>query len=63
MVKKVITKLKTKKGNAVVISLIVLSLVLIIIGSIANIYINKLNSVKNINKYYDMKINEELNKR
>ncbi len=63
MLKKIVKKLKIKKGNAVVISLIVLSLVLIILGSIANIYLNKLNSVRNINKYYDMKINEELNKR
>ena len=53
---------KNKKGNAVVISLTTLVLVVVIIFSISGIYINKLYSLKNIEKYYDQEIKNLLTK-
>ncbi|MBF0848048.1 hypothetical protein IR145_11355, partial [Streptococcus danieliae] len=46
-----------------VISLSMLLLVITVIFSISNIYMNKIQSIKNINTYYDRKINEALEER
>lgn len=51
-----ILKIKEKKANAVVVSLLTTILVVVIIFSISSIYINKMYSLKNIDSYYDKKI-------
>lgn len=49
-----------KEGNAIVISLMTLLFIIIIMFSVAGIYINKFYSIKNLNDYYDKKIVEQL---
>lgn len=51
---------KNNKGSAILISILVLGLIILIISSISNIYTNKLNSIKNLNKFYDNKIIENM---
>lgn len=58
-----IKRISKNEGGALVLSIVVLTLITIVIATITNIYINKYNSVKNINDYYDTKLIEELNKR
>lgn len=57
---RVLKKLASNQGSAIVISLSMLLLVVTVIFSISNIYMNKVQSTKNINAYYDKKINEAL---
>lgn len=60
----ILQKLRKKnQGSAILISLSMLLLVVTVIFSISNIYMNKIQSIKNINTYYDSKINEVLDKR
>ncbi|WP_456083464.1 hypothetical protein [Leptotrichia sp.] len=54
--------LKDKKGNAIIISLLITMLVVVVMFSVVGIYINKMYSIKNLNNYYDKKIIEQLNK-
>lgn len=49
-----------KEGNVIVISLMTLLFIIIIMFSVAGIYINKFYSIKNLNDYYDKKIVEQL---
>ena len=49
-----------KEANAIVISLMTLLFIIIIMFSVAGIYINKFYSIKNLNDYYDKKIVEQL---
>ncbi|MBF0713229.1 hypothetical protein HZY83_00700 [Gemella sp. GH3] len=59
-----IDNIKTNnKGSAIVVSLLVLSLVVIIIVSVSSIYVNKVQSLKNINDYYDKLITNKLDSR
>lgn len=58
-----IKRISKNEGGALVLSIVVLTLITIVIATITNIYINKYNSIKNINDYYDTKLIEELNKR
>ena len=51
------------EGSAVVISMLVLSLLMVIVASISIIYFNKIQSIKQINKYYDIKIEKNLKNR
>lgn len=52
--------MKNNKGSAILISILTLVLVSIVIFSVANIYINKIKSLKSINDYYDIKIKEQI---
>ena len=54
--------LKDKRGNAIIVSLLVTMLVVVVMFSVVGIYMNKMYSIKNINNYYDKKIIEQLNK-
>ncbi|KXB58819.1 hypothetical protein HMPREF1871_00211 [Gemelliphila asaccharolytica] len=54
------TFMKNNKGSAILISILTLVLVSIVIFSVANIYINKIKSLKSINDYYDIKIKEQI---
>ncbi|MBF0709767.1 MULTISPECIES: hypothetical protein [unclassified Gemella] len=62
-IQKIIKRNSNNKGSALVISLSMLLLVITVIFSISNIYMNKIQSIKNINTYYDRKINEALEER
>ncbi|MDO4813584.1 MAG: hypothetical protein Q3988_00670 [Gemella sp.] len=57
---KVVSRLKDNQGSAILISLSMLLLVVTVVFSISNIYMNKVQSIKNINTFYDRKINEAL---
>ena len=54
--------LKDKRGNAIIVSLLVTMLVVVVMFSVVGIYMNKMYSIKNLNNYYDKKIIEQLNK-
>lgn len=54
------TFMKNNKGSAILISILTLVLVSIVIFSVANIYINKIKSLKSISDYYDIKIKEQI---
>lgn len=58
---KIKKELANNKGSAIVISILILGLIVIIVTSISYIYTNKLNTLKNLNSYYDNKIIEEIN--
>ena len=62
MINKKSTMLKDKRGNAIIVSLLVTMLVVVVMFSVVGIYMNKMYSIKNINNYYDKKIIEQLNK-
>ncbi len=62
MINKKTTMLKDKRGNAIIVSLLVTMLVVVVMFSVVGIYMNKMYSIKNINNYYDKKIIEQLNK-
>ena len=62
MINKKSTMLKDKRGNAIIISLLVTMLVVVVMFSVVGIYMNKMYSIKNLNNYYDKKIIEQLNK-
>lgn len=62
MINKKSTMLKDKRGNAIIVSLLVTILVVVIMFSVVGIYMNKMYSIKNLNNYYDKKIIEQLNK-
>lgn len=62
MINKKTTMLKNKRGNAIIVSLLVTMLVVVVMFSVVGIYMNKMYSIKNINNYYDKKIIEQLNK-
>ena len=62
MINKKSTMLKDKRGNAIIVSLLVTILVVVVMFSVVGIYMNKMYSIKNINNYYDKKIIEQLNK-
>ncbi len=62
MINKKTTMLKDKKGNAIIVSLLVTMLVVVVMFNVVGIYMNKMYSIKNINNYYDKKIIEQLNK-
>ena len=62
MINKKSTMLKDKRGNAIIVSLLVTMLVVMVMFSVVGIYMNKMYSIKNLNNYYDKKIIEQLNK-
>ena len=62
MINKKSTMLKDKRGNAIIVSLLVTMLVVVAMFSVVGIYMNKMYSIKNLNNYYDKKIIEQLNK-
>ncbi len=62
MINKKSTMLKDKRGNAIIVSLLVTILVVVVMFSVVGIYMNKMYSIKNLNNYYDKKIIEQLNK-
>ena len=62
MINKKSTMLKDKRGNAIIVSLLVTMLVVVVMFSVVGIYMNKMYSIKNLNNYYDKKIIEQLNK-
>lgn len=62
MINKKSTMLKDKRGNAIIVSLLVTMLVVVVMFSVVGIYMNKMYSIKNINNYYDKKIIEQLDK-
>ena len=62
MINKKTAMLKDKRGNAIIVSLLVTMLVVVVMFSVVGIYMNKMYSIKNINNYYDKKIIEHLNK-
>ena len=62
MINKKSTMLKDKRGNAIIVSLLVTMLVVVVMFSVVGIYMNKMHSIKNLNNYYDKKIIEQLNK-
>ena len=62
MINKKTAMLKDKRGNAIIVSLLVTMLVVVVMFSVVGIYMNKMYSIKNINNYYDKKIIEQLNK-
>ena len=62
MINKKTTMLKDKRGNAIIVSLLVTMLVVVVMFSVVGIYMNKMYSIKNINNYYDKKIIEQLDK-
>ena len=62
MINKKSTMLKDKRGNAIIVSLLVTMLVVVVMFSVVCIYMNKMYSIKNLNNYYDKKIIEQLNK-
>ena len=62
MINKKTTMLKDKRGNAIIVSLLVTMLVVVVMFSVVGIYMNKMYSIKNLNNYYDKKIIEQLNK-
>ena len=62
MINKKLTMLKDKRGNAIIVSLLVTMLVVVVMFSVVGIYMNKMYSIKNLNNYYDKKIIEQLNK-
>ena len=49
-----------KKGNAIVVSLLVTILVIAVMFSIVGIYINKMYTMRSLNDYYDTKITQQL---
>ena len=49
-----------KKGNAIVVSLLVTILVIAVMFSIVGIYINKMYTMRSLNDYYDTKITQKL---
>lgn len=49
-----------KKGNAIVVSLLVTILVIAVMFSIVGIYINKMYTMRSLNDYYDKKITQQL---
>ena len=62
MINKKSTMLKDKRGNAIIVSLLVTMLVVVVMFSVVGIYMHKMYSIKNLNNYYDKKIIEQLNK-
>ena len=62
MINKKSTMLKDKRGNAIIVSLLVTMLVVVVMFSVVGLYMNKMYSIKNLNTYYDKKIIEQLNK-
>ena len=62
MINKKSTMLKDKRGNAIIVSLLVTMLVVVVMFSVVGIYMNKMYSIKNISNYYDKKIIEQLDK-
>ena len=62
MINKKTAMLKDKRGNAIIVSLLVTMLVVVVMFSVVGIYMNKMYSIKNLNNYYDKKIIEQLNK-
>ena len=62
MINKKSTMLKDKRGNAIIVSLLVTMLVVVVMFSVVGIYMNKMYNIKNLNNYYDKKIIEQLNK-
>ena len=62
MINKKSTMLKDKRGNAIIVTLLVTMLVVVVMFSVVGIYMNKMYSIKNLNNYYDKKIIEQLNK-
>ena len=58
MINKKSTMLKDKRGNAIIVSLLVTMLVVVVMFSVVGIYMNKMYSIKNLNNYYDKKIKE-----
>ena len=53
-------RINHKKANAIVASLLVTLLVITVLFSIVEIYINKMYSLKNLNDYYDKQIVQQL---
>lgn len=49
-----------KKGNDIVVSLLVTILVIAVMFSIVGIYINKMYTMRSLNDYYDTKITQQL---